>query len=85
MIGANVARIVIYSTGKVVSVNALKAGWRQLHSFLASTLDTAVKFTPRPLYSQGEETMVPTEKEDGLAAKLVVLPVGDASVVQPTA
>jgi hypothetical protein len=27
VIGGNVARSVIYSTGKVVSVNALKAGW----------------------------------------------------------
>jgi len=47
--------------------------WRHNYThFVASTLATAVKFAPRPLYSQGEETLVPTEWEDGLAVKLVV-------------
>ena len=70
MIGASVARIVIYSTGKVVSVNALKEEVvTQLHSFLASALDTAVKFAPRPFTPKGKR---PTEWEDGLAVKVVV-------------
>jgi hypothetical protein len=56
MIGASVARIVIYSTGKVVSVNALKEEVETTPLILSLCIRYSGQIRTPAFYSQGEET-----------------------------